>query len=89
MDSKGNESLQSEVTRIFDRVVSILEQARNNVVWSVNYNMVMTHWLIGQVIVEEIQAGEERAEYGKKILDQLSTRLNQEFMHFELSKGQK
>lgn len=79
MDSKGNELLQSEVTRIFDRVVSILEQARNNVVRSVNSNMVMAHWLIGQVIVEEIQAGEERAEYGKRILDQLSTRLNKRY----------
>ena len=49
------------------RVVSILEQARQNVVRSVNSNMVVAYWLIGREIVEGVQEGEERAEYGKKV----------------------
>jgi len=36
---------------IFERVVSILEQARANVVRSVNNNMVIAYWLIGREIV--------------------------------------
>ena len=57
---------------LFDRVVAILEEARNNVVKSVNQNMVRAYWLIGREIVEEVQRGEGRAEYGKKALESLS-----------------
>lgn len=60
---------------LFDRVVSILEQARGNVVRAVNTNMVMAYWLIGREIVEEIQRGEERAKYGEKVIEELSVRL--------------
>ncbi|OGS21407.1 MAG: hypothetical protein A2252_05495 [Elusimicrobia bacterium RIFOXYA2_FULL_39_19] len=60
---------------LFDRVVSILEEARSNVVRSVNNNMVMAYWLIGREIVREIQGGEERAKYGEKVIEQLSAQL--------------
>jgi predicted nuclease of restriction endonuclease-like (RecB) superfamily len=58
-----------------DRVVSILEQARGNVVRAVNSNMVIAYWLIGREIVEAVQGGEERAEYGQNILKDLSGQL--------------
>jgi len=61
---------------LFGRIVSILEEARGNVVRAVNTNMVMAYWLIGREIVEEMQGGEERAAYGKRVIDQLSARLN-------------
>ncbi|MDT8389020.1 MAG: PDDEXK nuclease domain-containing protein [Lentisphaeria bacterium] len=60
---------------LFDRVVSILEQARGNVVRTVNTNMVMAYWLIGREIVQELQDGEERAEYGKQVIEDLSIQL--------------
>jgi len=60
---------------LFDRVVSILEQARANVVRAVNNSMVIAYWLIGREIVQEIQGGEGRAEYGKQIIEQLSSQL--------------
>ncbi len=60
---------------LFDRVVSILEQARANVVRAVNNNMVIAYWLVGREIVHEIQGGEGRAEYGKQVIEQLSARL--------------
>ena len=64
---------------IFDRVVSILEQARGNVVRAVNSSMVMAYWLIGREIVLELQGGEERAEYGKQVLADLSKRLTERY----------
>jgi len=64
---------------LFDRVVSILEQARGNVVRAVNSNMVMAYWLIGREIVMALQGGEERAEYGKQVLDTLSIRLTEHY----------
>ena len=60
---------------LFDRIVSILEQARGNVVRAVNTNMVLAYWLIGREIVEEIQRGKERAKYGEKVIQDLSARL--------------
>lgn len=60
---------------LFDRVVSILEQARGNVVRAVNSNMVLAYWLIGREIVEEIQRGRGRAKYGGKVIEDLSARL--------------
>lgn len=38
---------------LFERVTSILEEARSNVVRAVNSNMVLAYWLIGREIVEE------------------------------------
>jgi len=64
---------------LFDRIVTILEQARGNVVQAVNTNMVLAYWLIGREIVEEIQRGEERAEYGEQVLENLSVRLTDRY----------
>jgi len=50
---------------LFGRVVSILEQARGNVVRAVNTQMVLAYWLIGREIVEELPGGGKRTDYGK------------------------
>jgi len=64
---------------LFDRVAAILEEARSNVVRAVNSNMVIAYWLIGREIVQELQGGEERAAYGKKVIENLSARLTERF----------
>jgi predicted nuclease of restriction endonuclease-like (RecB) superfamily len=64
---------------LFERVASILEQARSNVVIAVNTQMVSAYWLIGREIVLELQGGEERAEYGKQLLENLSQQINARF----------
>ena len=74
-----NEIIKIGEHTLFDRVVSILEEARSNVVRAVNRNMVITYWLIGREIVEEIQEGKERAEYGKQVIEELSKRLNEKY----------
>lgn len=62
-----------------DRVASILEQARANVVRTVNTNMVLSYWLIGREIVLALQGGESRAEYGRQTIEDLSVRLKNQF----------
>ena len=79
-----NETERYEITPptsgdLFARVASILEQARGNVVRSINANMVPAYWLIGHEIVSEIQGGEDRAEYGKQIIENLSFRLTEKY----------
>jgi len=64
---------------LFERIVSILDQARSNVVRAVNTNMVLAYWLIGREIVEEIQRGKGRAKYGEKVVEKLSKRLTERY----------
>jgi predicted nuclease of restriction endonuclease-like (RecB) superfamily len=64
---------------LFERVVSILEQARANIVSSVNNNIIVAYWMIGREIVEELQAGKKRAVYGKQIIEDLSTLLTKKY----------
>jgi predicted nuclease of restriction endonuclease-like (RecB) superfamily len=64
---------------LMDRVVSILEQARTNVARAINSNMVIAYWLIGREIVEALQSGEDRAEYGQSLLNDLSEQLGKRF----------
>ncbi len=64
---------------LFDRVVSILEQAKADISKAVNSNMVIAYWLIGREIVEEIQKGEQRAEYGKSTIENLSKKLTDKY----------
>jgi predicted GNAT superfamily acetyltransferase len=41
--------------------------------------MVLTYWQVGRLIVEDQQAGEVRAEYGKAVLEALAERLTAKF----------
>ncbi|EHI9239012.1 DUF1016 domain-containing protein [Vibrio vulnificus] len=72
-------TLEQQLSPLFERVVSILEQARSNVVRSVNHNTVLANWLIGREIVLQLQQGQQRAEYGKQVIEALSARLNRNY----------
>ncbi len=67
------------VEPLFERIVTILEQARSNVVRTVNSQMVIAYWLIGREIVEEEQHGKTRAEYGKRLIKDLSRYLTKRY----------
>ena len=69
-----NEGATKPDSPLFDRVAAILEQARANVARSVNSEMVIAYWLIGRKIVEDEQKGENRTEYGKRLIANLSRR---------------
>ncbi len=84
-----NKIISSENSNVlFERVVSILEQARSNVVRTVNSQMVIAYWMIGREIVDEEQQGESRAEYGKRLIEELSSRLTMLFSPQRLFKLQ-
>lgn len=56
----------------FDRVLEILENARKQAKMALNVSMVYSYYEVGRMILEEEQNGEQRAEYGKAILKELS-----------------
>ncbi|MCF6314378.1 MAG: PDDEXK nuclease domain-containing protein [Verrucomicrobiales bacterium] len=69
----------SENSDFFSEVKNILSQARASAVRSVNSVMVDAYWTIGQRIVEEEQGGSARAQYGKRLLEELSHQLSDDF----------
>jgi predicted nuclease of restriction endonuclease-like (RecB) superfamily len=59
-----------------------METARNQAAQDLNNIVIATYWRLGQSIVENEQNGELKAQYGKRVLSELSKRLT-----LELGKG--
>ena len=64
---------------IFGDVSKIINAARESAARSVNAVMTAAYWLIGRRIVEFEQSGEERAEYGKALMERLAEDLTRQF----------
>lgn len=62
-----------------DDIRALINEARKQVVHTVNTVMVATYWEIGRRIVEEEQNGNERAEYGKYLIKNLAEALTADF----------
>lgn len=58
---------------------SVVRRAQNAAMRSINLAMVHAYFEIGRIIVEEEQGGDDRAQYGKQVLQRLSRRLTDEF----------
>ncbi|MFO0951217.1 MAG: PDDEXK nuclease domain-containing protein [Isosphaeraceae bacterium] len=72
-------SPDARLDTLFQQVRDILASARTRSWQAVNAAMVGAYWEVGRVIVEEEQAGKERAEYGKRLVEGLAERLRAEF----------
>ena len=74
---------KNEITPInqsfLENVSEVLAQARKNAKTAVNLAMVYAYYEIGRMIVEEEQHGQNRAAYGKQILQELSKYLNETY----------
>jgi predicted nuclease of restriction endonuclease-like (RecB) superfamily len=70
-----NESVD---TSLYEEVKSVLELARSRAYAAVNFAMVEAYWHVGRLIVER-QGGEERAEYGKRLMQYLAERLTSDY----------
>ncbi len=65
----------SSIDGLYDRVSSHINNAKQGVQKSIDHEMTRAYWYIGREIVEFEQSGQERAEYGKAVLKQLSAKL--------------
>ena len=74
---------KNEITSVnlnfLEEVSKILAQAQKNAKTAVNLSMVYAYYEIGRKIVEEEQQGENRAAYGKQILQELSKYLSEKY----------
>lgn len=64
---------------LFEQVSKLIDEARKQVRTAVNTAMVYTYYGVGRYIVEDEQQGQERAEYGKTVLKNLSERLTEKY----------
>ena len=62
-----------------ERIIALIEEARRNVATVANVALVHTYYEIGRMIIEDEQGGKERADYGKTLLKDLSTKLKERF----------
>lgn len=58
---------------------NIIAAGRESAYSAASTAMIMTYWNIGKRIIEQEQAGEDRAEYGKHLIAALSDELTKEF----------
>lgn len=84
MNNNKNEIVKAsqhdiQISDIFSRVITYIENAKMGIQRTINAEMVKAYWFIGQEIVIEEQKGEQRAEYGKEILQGLSLKLKQQY----------
>lgn len=70
--------LDENVNPIFEEIKGLINSSRTKVYSVVNTEMLNLYWNIGKIILE-IQQGNERAEYGKTVLQKLSEKLTNEF----------
>lgn len=76
LDRYGN---NIDMDNLYKNSVELIKYARSLASNQVNIIQLMTYYSLGKWIVDVQQNGNERAEYGKQIIKNLSEKLNQEF----------
>ena len=64
---------------LYAQIQAVLSQARQQVRRHINQAMVQAYWQVGRLIVEHEQAGQSRAAYGARVLQELAGKLSSEF----------
>jgi hypothetical protein len=76
---KSAQTPKTEESKLLQDIRSLITAARSSAVRNIDRLQVITNFKIGRRIVEEEQKGAARAEYGKRIIPELSTHLKTEF----------
>jgi len=64
---------------LLKNITQLMDEGRSNIAQTLSRIMIQTYWEIGKNLVEYEQKGNERAEYGSKLLNQLSKDLKTQF----------
>lgn len=78
-DSKLTPTDRTDRRSYLDAAASVIRDARAAASRSVNLAMTYAYFEVGRIIVEEEQAGADRAEYGRQVIANVSERLTREF----------
>jgi predicted nuclease of restriction endonuclease-like (RecB) superfamily len=79
---KTNNMKEINITQyhvLIENIGFSLEKGRNNVAKSINNELLLTKWEIGKHIIEFEQHGNEKAEYGSSLLNELANDLKMRY----------
>ncbi len=76
---KTTEITEININALFEKIASIIEEARRRASTAINLSEVYAKFSVGRYIVEDEQGGNYKAAYGKQVLKQLSERLEDRF----------
>ena len=79
MDMKTTEITEININSLFEKIASVIEEARRRASTAINLSEVYAKFNVGRYIVEDEQGGKERAAYGKQVLEQLSKKIEERF----------
>ncbi|MFZ2968374.1 MAG: PDDEXK nuclease domain-containing protein [Sulfuricurvum sp.] len=68
----SNSIITEKYEQLLNTISTAYERGQGRVLNAVNAELVQTYWEIGQYIIEFEQAGMQKADYGKGLLEQLS-----------------
>ncbi|MBS1775521.1 MAG: hypothetical protein JSS64_04485 [Bacteroidetes bacterium] len=69
----------NDYSNLINQIAEIYKQGQHNATVAVNTALVETYWQIGKYIVEFEQKGQQKAEYGKALINNLSKDLSLAF----------
>ena len=78
IENKNQIVAQAATQSLIQDLCQIIEQARGHVAATANYELTMMYWHIGERINREV-LDNQRAEYGKQIVSQVATQLQEEY----------
>lgn len=70
---------KKEISTVYSEIKKIMLAARQEVYQTVNTSLIKAYWEIGRKIIEDEQSHQDRAEYGKNLIEGLSKELTKEF----------
>ena len=76
---KTTEISESNINSLFEKIASVIEEARRRASTAINLSEVYAKFNVGRYIVEDEQGGNYKAGYGKQVLKQLSEKLGERF----------
>ncbi len=82
IQSKGNSNKVKSLNNfilLYDDICSIIEDAREQAYRAVNVYLTLRNWMLGERIAREKLDGEDRAEYGKQVIDSLAKELTNKY----------
>lgn len=71
--------IDANANHLYNDVCDIIDSGRQQAYSAVSQTMIETYWRIGRRIVEEEQQGKTRADYGEKIIENLSAQLTHRY----------
>ena len=71
-------SIEKKNNELLRNLVSVIEESRKRVAFAINSELTLLYWNIGKLINDDI-LNNERAEYGQKIIEELSAELTNRY----------